>query len=200
MNISTVINSILLALLLGIVGWVGTEVKKIVPSAISFLVAKVGELNANKLEKGAKQIWNAIEEDGRLGKLVNSKVDTFEALIKAKFPAITDSDIELARQAIAGEVNKDKAAVIADVETPIAEPVVKTVVITPILKYVTPDGKEVHITPVEAPVVDTAVVTPVEATIAPIENVVPTEAVVAPVADQVITPEVVATNPTGTPQ
>lgn len=133
--ITPIINAILIAIL----GIIGKEVVKVVPKAIDLLVAKIGLANYQKYKAIAIDIFNKIEEDGRLGKLVDSKMNTFEILIKAKIPSITDSEIELLRQAIAGEFNKDKPAIEKAIEQPVQE-----VKVEPIIKYVTQDGTELQ--------------------------------------------------------
>ncbi|MGH4122269.1 MAG: hypothetical protein ACREV6_05005, partial [Clostridium sp.] len=85
----------------------------------------------------AMDIWNIVEEHFRLneiiGDTVQAKITLFETLIKQKVPGITDLQIENFRQAIAGEVNKDKSLIIKAIEQPIE-------VVAPIIKYFAQDG------------------------------------------------------------
>lgn len=111
----------------------------LVPKLIAFVAAKIGLTNYTKYKAIAKDIFNKIEEDGRLGKLVDSKINIFDNLIKANIPGITDSEIELLRQSIAGEFNKDKPVVIAALENPVQE-----VPVTPTIKYIATDGTELQ--------------------------------------------------------
>jgi regulator of replication initiation timing len=64
----------------------------------------------------AKQIWNTVEENFRIAEKVEdklkSKVDEFDKMLLAKFPELSQDDITALRQSIAGEVNKDKQAVV----------------------------------------------------------------------------------------
>lgn len=131
------ITPIINAALIAILGLIGKEVVKVVPKVIDLIVAKIGLANYQKYKAIAIDIFNKIEEDGRLGKLVDSKMKTFENLIKAKIPGITDSEIELLRQAIAGEFNKDKPAVEKALDQPVQE-----VKVEPKVKYIAPDGTE----------------------------------------------------------
>lgn len=66
----------------------------------------------------AKQIWNTVEENFRIAEKVEdklkSKVDEFNAALLAKFPKLTQSDIDNLRQSIAGSVNAGKEAVISN--------------------------------------------------------------------------------------
>ncbi len=66
----------------------------------------------------AKQIWNTVEENFRIAEKVEdklkSKVDEFNAALLAKFPELTQSDVDNLRQSIAGSVNAGKEAVISN--------------------------------------------------------------------------------------
>lgn len=136
--ITPIINTALVAIL----GLIGRAIVKVAPKVIDLLVAKIGLANYQKYKAIAIDIFNKIEEDGRLGKLADSKMNAFESLIKAKIPAISDSEIELLRQAIAGEFNKDKPVIEKAIEKPIQE--VQEVKVEPIVKYVAPDGTELQ--------------------------------------------------------
>ena len=92
-------------------GYLTVKIVKIVPSVISYIVAKVGAVNYNRIKDFGQDVFNAIEENERIGKLVNSKIDTFNNALKIKFPNITDNDINVIRQAFAREFNKDKSPV-----------------------------------------------------------------------------------------
>ena len=129
----TILYPILLATLTGVLGYVGKEVVKLVPKLVDFVITKIGLTNYQKNKLVALDVWNIIEEDKRLGNLTNSKIGTFEALIKQSIPGITDVQIKNFRQAIAGEFNKDKPIVVKAIEEP-------TVTAAPIIKYFAPDG------------------------------------------------------------
>ena len=139
----TIFYPILWAFLVGFLAYVGKEVVKLVPKVIDFVVAKIGLVNYQKTKSIAWDIWNLIEEHFRINQLigdtVEAKITMFETLIKQKVPGITDANIELFRQAVAGEVNKDKPLIIKAIEDPISE-----VKVTPIIKYFAPDGTELQ--------------------------------------------------------
>ena len=71
--------------------------------------------NQNYIVLG-NQIWNIVDEHFRISKTIEdkikSKADMFNNLILQHFPELTQNDIDSIRQSIAGEVNKDKQAVI----------------------------------------------------------------------------------------
>jgi hypothetical protein len=133
------LNTILVAIL----GIIGREIVKVVPNIISLLVAKIGLTNYQKTKAISWDIWNVVEEHFRIneviGDTIQAKVTMFQSLIKQKIPGITDAEIETVRQAIAGEFNKDKPAVVQAVENPVQE-----VQITPQIKYIAPDGTELQ--------------------------------------------------------
>ncbi|MGH4122665.1 MAG: hypothetical protein ACREV6_07030, partial [Clostridium sp.] len=85
----------------------------------------------------AMDIWNIVEEHFRLneiiGDTVQAKITLFETLIKQKVPGIKDKEIETFRQAIAGEVNKNKVIIEKAIEDPVT-------IATPIIKYFAADG------------------------------------------------------------
>jgi len=157
----TILYPVLLTFLAGFMACMGNEVLKLAPKIIDFVVAKIGLTNYQKSKLVALDIWNVIEEHFRLneiiGDTVQSKITMFETLIKQKIPGITNANIELLRQAIAGEVNKDKPMMIKAIETPAAEPVIT--VATPIVKYFAPDGIT-ELVPVTAPTVIESISTP----------------------------------------
>lgn len=135
--LTPVLNIIIVAIL----GFLGKEIVKVIPKLTDFIVAKIGLTNYQKLQLFGKDAWNETEEFFRLnpiiGSTIQAKIIKFETLIKQKVPGITDAEITSVRQAIAGEYNKDKAAVIKAVENPVQE-----VQVNPVLKYVAPDGTE----------------------------------------------------------
>jgi hypothetical protein len=71
--------------------------------------------NQNYIVLG-KQIWNIVDEHFRItdniAEKIKSKSEMFDSLILQKFPELSQSDIDLIRQSIAGEVNQGKQAVI----------------------------------------------------------------------------------------
>jgi len=66
----------------------------------------------------AKEVWNIIEEKFRItenaSQILGSKADLFDKLLLSRIPGLTQSNLDDLRQAIAGEVNKGKVALIAD--------------------------------------------------------------------------------------
>lgn len=131
-----VLQTALIAIVVAVVGYVGQAIVKVVPNLVDLVVVKVSLAKYTKIKAVALDIFNKINEDGRLGNLTQSKIATFEYMIKAKFSTITEADINLVRDAIAGEYNKDKAVVVAEltpkivadkaVETPIEVPIEKS--------------------------------------------------------------------------
>lgn len=133
----TVLYPVLLTFLTGFLGYIGKEVIKLAPKLIDFVIAKIGLTNYQKTRLVALDVWNITEEHFRLsqivGDTVQAKITMFETLIKQKVPKITDVQIHDFRQAIAGEVNKDKPIIIKAIEDPVT-------IATPIIKYYAADG------------------------------------------------------------
>lgn len=69
----------------------------------------------------AKQIWNVVEENFRITETVEekilSKADVFDKMLLAKFPELTQSDVAELRQAVAGEINAGKDAILSEAAT-----------------------------------------------------------------------------------
>ena len=110
-NFTTVLYPILFTLLTGFVGYATKEAVKLIPKAVNLLVAKIGLTNYAKSKEVATDVFKKVNENNRLGLLVNSKADEFETLIKAKLPNISDADISLFRQSIADDYNINKPAI-----------------------------------------------------------------------------------------
>jgi len=66
----------------------------------------------------AKKIWSMIDENFRISTTVEekllSKAEEFSKYLLVKFPELNETDITNLRQAIAGEVNADKEAVVSN--------------------------------------------------------------------------------------
>ena len=81
-----------------------------------YLEVKLGNENYNKVKNYAVDAWNIVEEYFRLypeAKVsIKDKVNMFTLELRKNVPSITDVEIESLRQAIAGEINKGKAATV----------------------------------------------------------------------------------------
>ncbi|WP_238858991.1 hypothetical protein [Clostridium sp. YIM B02569] len=88
---------------------------KLVKSGVEEVILK----NKNYITVG-KAIWNIVDENFRISKTVEEKVlskaDEFDKLLLAKFPELSQDDVAEIRQAIAGEINQGKAAVVDNSE------------------------------------------------------------------------------------
>ncbi|NRT90077.1 hypothetical protein [Clostridium beijerinckii] len=84
---------------------------KLVKSGVEEQILK----NKNYITVG-KAIWNIVDESFRISKTVEEKVlskaDQFDKLLLARFPELSQDDVAEIRQAIAGEINQGKAAVV----------------------------------------------------------------------------------------
>jgi len=152
-QITSILYPILYTCLTALLAYLSREVIKIMPHIVNFIIAKIGLTNYQKTKAIAWDIWNVVEEHFRIsmlvGDMVEAKATLFTSLIKQKLPGITDDEIELFRQAIAGEFNKDKPVIEKELETPIQE-----ITVVPIIKYKTPDGIELK------PVEEAAIIQP----------------------------------------
>jgi hypothetical protein len=75
-------------------------------------------LKNQKYIDAAKMIWNVVEENFRITEVIeekiSSKADAFDKMLLAKFPELSQSDVSELRQAVAGEINKSKDAVLTE--------------------------------------------------------------------------------------
>ena len=112
-----ILDPILAALTLGIVGVLVAIIKSVGDVTIQY-IAKKKEMVEQKLQldkhteeiQTAKQVWNIVEEKYRItdniNNLAKSKADEFDKLMLAKIPYLTKDEITDIRQSIAGEINK----------------------------------------------------------------------------------------------
>ncbi|EJT6497577.1 cobalt ABC transporter permease [Clostridium perfringens] len=115
-----ILDPILSALTLGIVGVLVAIIKSIGDVTIQYIVKKK-EMVEQKLKldkheeefKTAQQVWNIVEEKYRITDnikdLAKSKADYFDKLLLEKIPYLTEEQVKMLRQALAGEVNKGKS-------------------------------------------------------------------------------------------
>ncbi|MDH5083497.1 cobalt ABC transporter permease [Clostridium perfringens] len=120
-----ILDPILTALTLGIVGVLVAIIKSVGDVTIQY-IAKKKEMVEQKLQldkhteeiQTAKQVWNIVEEKYRItdniNNLAKSKADEFDKLMLAKIPYLTKDEITDIRQSIAGEINKGKAMLNTD--------------------------------------------------------------------------------------
>ncbi len=117
------LNEILPLLITAIVGILVAIFKAIGDVVINYIevkkqevIARIGIEKYNQEKALAMDIWYVVEEHYRLSEKVeatmNAKIDMFDKLIKEKIPYITDEQIITLRQAIAGEINRGKEAII----------------------------------------------------------------------------------------
>lgn len=77
-------------------------------------------LKNQKYITAAKMVWNVVEENFRITEAIkekiSSKADSFDQILLDKFPELTQNDAAELRQAVAGEINKGKEAVLSQVD------------------------------------------------------------------------------------
>lgn len=114
-----ILEAVLGALALGIVTVFVAIIKSVGDITIQY-IAKKKEMVEQKLKldkheeeiKTAQQVWNIVEEKYRITdnikSLVKRKEDDFDKLLLEKIPYLTEEEVKMLRQSIAGEVNKGK--------------------------------------------------------------------------------------------
>ncbi|MBY0756503.1 cobalt ABC transporter permease [Clostridium sardiniense] len=114
-----ILDPILSAVAIGVVGILVAIIKSVGDVSTEY-IAKKKDVVEQRLQldkhveeiETAKQVWNIVEEKYRITdnikELVKSKSDMFDKLLLEKIPYLTEEQVKMLRQAIAGEVNKGK--------------------------------------------------------------------------------------------
>lgn len=120
------LNTIGTAALTALVG-VGVVVIKVLgDAAVKYISEKAAAVKAkagadkwNHWMDLSRAAWNAVDEEFRitptLESTISAKQKLFDEALKRAIPEITDAQIEQLRQAVAGEVNKGRAAICGQV-------------------------------------------------------------------------------------
>ena len=127
-TVQTLINQLGPVVIAGVVAFLAKGVVPVGDAAIDFLNKKkeavanqIGIEKYNSNLAKAKDIWGLVDEEFRitpaLTKTIESAQEMFEEKILKLIPGLTKDEIEHLRQAVAGEVNKGKAVIIASVNT-----------------------------------------------------------------------------------
>ncbi|MBW9154276.1 hypothetical protein [Clostridium estertheticum] len=108
----------------------------VIPFVVKLLISHIKAINLAKDIKLAGLIWDALNEDGRMGELVTDKLTAFKNMMKFKTD-LSDEDILLLNKSLAGVANAGKDAII--------KAVIPEGAIAPTVKYFDKDGKELVI-------------------------------------------------------
>lgn len=132
--VQQIINAIIPVLVTALIGVLTVVIKGVGDAAIAYIgrkkdavITKIGADTYNHNLTVARSIWGAVDEEVRtnptLQKLANdvtarieAKQKLFAEKIQKAIPGITDDEIEQLRQAVAGEVNKGKAAIVGQTQ------------------------------------------------------------------------------------
>lgn len=123
----TALNTILTAVaaagvtvLVAVIKAFGDAGIQFVQTKAAAIEAKAGQDKWNFWITLAKQAWNITEENTRIiptaEQTIAAKQAEFAVQLKKLIPEITDDEIEQLRQAVAGEVNKGKAAIVGQTQ------------------------------------------------------------------------------------
>jgi hypothetical protein len=145
------LNTVLTA---GIIALMGVALKgalDIIPVIYNYLTLKYGVTKMAKLKSDATDIFYKIKQNGKVGTLIGTEFAVFEKLITSKYPSITSVEIEDIRDTIFGQLDLDKAPILAALEqtTPVKEQPAPTINMVATVKYMAPDGIT-ELTPVTA--------------------------------------------------
>jgi hypothetical protein len=125
--VQQIINAIVPVAITAIVAMLVAVIKALGDAGVAYIqkkkdavVTKIGADTYNHRLTVAKSIYGAVDEEFRitptLDKTIVNKQAMFDEKIKKAIPNITDDEIAQLRQAVAGEVNKGKAAIVGQTE------------------------------------------------------------------------------------
>ncbi len=104
-NITNAVTPALVTVITGVLTWIGAKAGKLIK-------AKISTENYTKLKNVGQNAWFIGEEFFRLHPELKtsaeSKAIMFATEVRKKIPYVTDEELETLRQALAGEINKDK--------------------------------------------------------------------------------------------
>lgn len=120
------LNTIETAALTALVGVGVVAIKALGDAAVKYITEKAATVKAkagadkwNHWMDLARQTFAAVDEEFRitptLESTITAKQKLFDEALKQAIPEITDAQIEQLRQAVAGEVNKGRAAICGQV-------------------------------------------------------------------------------------
>jgi len=120
--VQQIISAIIPILVTALVAVLTVVIKGLGDAAVNYIIEKMKAVKAkagadkwNFWTSLARQAWNITEENTRiaptLDKTIAAKQTEFERQIRKMIPGITDDEIVQLRQAVAGEINKGKAAI-----------------------------------------------------------------------------------------
>ena len=123
-NIVPILATALFAVITAIVKGIGDVIIAYFNRKKDALIVKIGADTYNADLAKARSVWGMVDEDARtnpeLQKLagdvtarIQAKQKLFAEKIQKAIPGITDDEIEQLRQAVAGEVNKGRAVLMA---------------------------------------------------------------------------------------
>ena len=113
---NTILTEAIKAFVLGLIG-VALKVTiqygtTIACTTWKYLETKATEKNRSYVLTIAEDIWHRVEEDYRINDKVaitfNNKAKYFDSLLLAKFPSLTQNDLDELRQVVAGQINRYK--------------------------------------------------------------------------------------------
>ena len=131
--VTPILIASVVAVLTALITAVVRVVIKLITEKIKSVRVKAGADKFDAWMKAAKAVYLAVDEKFRitpaLTKTFESAQDMFDSEFRKLFPSITDEQVSAVRQAIAGEINKGKADIVAEIEptTPTStEPTIST--------------------------------------------------------------------------
>lgn len=131
----TAVNTITAAAIAALVAVLAAAIKALGDAGIEYikqkqkeLQVKIGTEKYSQYLSFARQAWNIVDEYFRITptvqKTIEAKQRKFADELKKLIPAATDSEIEQLRQAVAGEVNKGRAALLPEQTSAVSQTII----------------------------------------------------------------------------
>jgi Na+-transporting methylmalonyl-CoA/oxaloacetate decarboxylase gamma subunit len=114
-QIIPILITALVSILVVIIKGVGEAVVEFIETKKEEVIAKIGKEKYDEQKNLASDVWNFVEEHFRVsetvGKVTEEKIAMFNEELKKRIPSLTDEQIELLRQSIAGQINAGKEVI-----------------------------------------------------------------------------------------
>jgi len=119
--VEPIIISAAVVVLTALIGIIGDAIVHFINVKKAALIQKIGVDKYNSNLQVAREVWGVVDEHFRINAELTKTAETaavkFQDEILRKIPGLTVDEIDHLRQAVAGEVNKGKAAVTTEAES-----------------------------------------------------------------------------------
>lgn len=114
-QINQAIVSMAVLIITAILGWIGTKVSTFISAKTEHVSQQIGSADYNMLKGFAIEAWNTINEFFRIHPEIEKNIDStflkFKDYMLLKVPGLTESELCLLRDTVAGQMNQYKNSI-----------------------------------------------------------------------------------------